>query len=39
MNLPKRTYTLDEAAEELHISRDTLELLIPKPAQQHCPNW
>ena len=29
MNQPKRTYTLDQAAEELHISRDTLERLIP----------
>jgi hypothetical protein len=29
MKQPTRTYTLDQAAEELHISRETLERLIP----------
>lgn len=29
MNLPKRTYTMDQAVEELHISRETLERLLP----------
>lgn len=29
MEKSKRTYTMEEAVEELHISRETLERLIP----------
>ncbi len=29
MNMPKRTYTMDQAVEELHITRETLERLLP----------
>lgn len=29
MDRPKRTYSLEEAVQELHISRETLEKLLP----------
>ncbi len=29
MQKEQRTYTLDQAAQELHISRETLERLLP----------
>ncbi len=29
MGQPNRTYTLDEASEELNISRETIERLLP----------
>lgn len=32
MDQPKRTYTLDEASQELNISRETLERLLPNLA-------
>lgn len=30
MNTNNRTYSLDEAAEELHLDRETIERLLPK---------
>ncbi len=32
MDQPKRTYTLDEASQELNISRETLQRLLPNLA-------
>ena len=29
MDQPKRTYTMDQAVAELHITRETLERLLP----------
>ena len=29
MDQPKRTYTMEQAVEELHITRETLERLLP----------